>query len=334
MKLRTLVLQSKLRLTTLATQLRVTVGEFIAALIPLDNISISEIFTKQVGKNIEENPHLTDTPVATLYKTNPESVSIGDGTDGVYFAEDYVIGAPSNQTYTLSGGFYWSISKPQQEPLAVSDGLLSKQLGKNLSDGIVVTEQISGVSPLDEAIDDAPAVADIKVIAFSKYVDDAAGTTDTAAINFGKRSADAAAVGDSVDSFSVAKALSETTTTADNTVVDFSKVASDTTSATDSKVISISRALSDATGAVDSSVNTLNKNVSDTSGTTDSNVIDFNKRPSDTASANDSVIYRSVSKAVSEAAVVSSSGSLRMQDYTVDMSYFAEDYVGSSRAFM
>lgn len=334
MKLRTIVLQSKLRLTTLATQLRVTVGEFIAALIPLDNISISEIFTKQVGKNIAENPQLTDTPVATLYKTNPESVSIGDGTDGVYFAEDYVVGAPSNQTYTLSGGFYWSIAKPQQEPLVLSDDLISKQLGKNLSDGIVVTEQISGVSPLDEAIDDAPAVADIKAITFSKYVDDAAGTTDSRITNFGKRPSDAAAVGDSVDSFSVTKVLSETTTTTDSTVVDFSKVISDTSGVADSKEISISKALSDSAGAVDSSVNSLNKNVSDTAGTTDSNVIEFNKRPSNTASASDSVIYRSVSKAVSEAAVVSSSGSLRMQDYTVDMSYFAEDYVGSSRAFM
>lgn len=281
MKLKTVALQSRLRLTALATRIRVVVGDFISALLPEDNFFVSEIFTKQAGKNILENLQFTDTSLVVLNKSTPEIITIGDGTAEPYFAEDYVVGAPTNQTYTLSGGFYWSLLKSPQESIVISDGIFDKHFSKNLSDGIVVTEHISGVSPLDELIDDTPAVADIRVIAFSKNTSDAANFIDSRITNFGKRPSNTATASDNINSFNVSKVLLDTAATSDNVVI----------------------------------------------------VNSFSRVASDTSSVNDSVIYRNVSKVVSEVAVISSSGNLRMQNYTVDMTYFAEDYVGSSLAF-
>lgn len=260
MKLRTIALRSKLRLTALTTKLRVVVGEFISAVILLETVSILEALTRTFGKTKQDVVNITDHVDKVPRKNVSDLVAITDGGNAPYFAEDYVTGAPNAQTYTLVGGFYWTLSKVRQDAMSVFDDATGKYLGKNLSDNVTVAERISGVSPLDESVNETPAITDSRVNSFSKPISDTTGIVDSKVFNFSKRISDTPRVGD----------------------------------------VRTNR---------------------------------FSKPVSDAASITDSVNYRNVSKVVSEVSTVSSSGSLRSQGYTVDMSYFAEDYVGSSRAF-
>lgn len=259
MKLKATALRSKLKLTRLAIRLKVVVGDFIAALVPTDSAFISDLLSNLVGKNKQDSVAVSDVVAHTPNKRTSEVVSITDGGGAPYFAEDYVTGAPSAQTYTLVGGFYWAIYKTVLEAPKLTD-LSSKVFTKVLAETVTVAEHISGVSPLDESVNESPAVTDSRVTTFNKRRTETAGTTDSKVLQFGKR-------------------------------------VSETPRVVDAKVSSLYRAVGDAAGVTDG------------------------------------VVYRSVSKVVSEAPTVSSSGSLYSQGYTVDMSYFAEDYVGSSRAF-
>lgn len=260
MKLRTIALQSKLRLTTLATKLRVVAGEFISAVLALDSTSVLDSAAKRIGKNRTENLSVADRAVRVPNKRVADATGASDGGGGLYFAEDYVVGAPSAQTYTLVGGFSWALYKAKQESLGITDSIGGKYIGKNLSESVVVAERISGVSPLDESVNESPAVVDSRVSRINKPITDAPGAADSKVLQFGKRISEVSLV-------------------------------------TDARVSALYRAIGD------------------------------------TAGVTDGVPYRSVLKVVTEAPAVSSSGSLRSQGYTVDMSYFAEDYVGSSRAF-
>ena len=212
MKLRTIALQSKLRLITLATKMRVAVGEFIAAALFANNASVSDAPSKQPRKSRIESLTLTDQMVFIPNKRPSENVGATDG-DNPYFAEDYVTGAPSAQNYTIAGGFFWFMTKLLQDASAVSD-----QVAKTLP----------------------------------------------------------------------------------------SKVFTETVNATD-----------DVNGAAAG----------------DDQIFQYFKVTTNLAAVSDGVIARAVSKTLSDGGAATDDGSLRMQNYTVDMTYFAEDYVGTSSVF-
>lgn len=212
MKLRTIALRSKLRLTILATKMRVAVGEFIAAALYIDTMSASDAVSKQPRKDRQENLSFTDQMTFVPNKRLSETVGATDG-DNPYFAEDYVTGAPLAQTYTLIGGFFWFMTKVLRETPAVSD-----QIAKTLP----------------------------------------------------------------------------------------SKVFTETVNATD-----------DVNGAAAG----------------DDQIFQFFKVTTNLAAVSDGVLARAVSKVLSDTGAATDAGSLRMQNYTVDMTYFAEDYVGTSSVF-
>jgi hypothetical protein len=67
--------------------------------------------------------------------------------------------------------------------------------------------------------------------------------------------------------------------------------------------------------------------------TGDDQIVQYFKVTSNLASASDGTLARAVSKILSDIGAATDAGSLRMQNYTVDGTYFAEDYVGTSAAF-
>lgn len=152
MKLRTIALQSKLRLVALATKLRVAIGDFITAVLPTDTTVASDAISKQAGKNKLDGLLFTDTMVFIPTKRPSETVNITD--DGiVYFAEDYVTGAPTAQTYTLSTQqFFWTLTKLLQDAPTLSDQIAKTLPTKVLAETVNATDDVNGAAAGDDQI--------------------------------------------------------------------------------------------------------------------------------------------------------------------------------------
>lgn len=269
MKLRTIALQSKLRLTTLATRMRVVVGEFISAVLGLDSISTSDAVNKQARLPKTESISTTDQAVVVPNKRRSETVKISD-TGAQYFAGDYVTGAPLSQTYTVSGGmFSWRMSKVLSEAPSITDSIVKTLPHKIFTETVNVTDDVNGA---------------------------AAGDDQT--FQYFKLTTNLVSLSDAINSKRIGKSVSESPRVTDV----------------------ISKALP-------------SKVFNNSTSTTDIRVVRYSKRVSEACGVADTINSRRVGKVVAETPVVSSSGLLRAQNYTVNMTYFAEDYVGSSRAF-
>lgn len=107
-------------------------------------------------------------------------------------------------------------------------------------------------------------------------------------------------------------------------VLAVSKPISDAMSAAEAKSISFQRSFSEGTNVTDDVNGALSE---------DDQLIEFFKSLSNQAALLDADRSYVMSKILAEIPAAASSGTLYSQGYTVDMSYFAEDYVGESRAF-
>ena len=103
-----------------------------------------------------------------------------------------------------------------------------------------------------------------------------------------------------------------------------SKPVSDAMSAAEAKAISFQRSFSESTNVTDDVNGALSE---------DDQLIEFFKSLENQAALVDADRSYVMSKILAEIPAAASSGTLYSQGYTVDMSYFAEDYVGESRAF-
>jgi hypothetical protein len=103
-----------------------------------------------------------------------------------------------------------------------------------------------------------------------------------------------------------------------------SKPISDPVSTADAKTISFQRSFSESTNVTDDVNGALSE---------DDQLIEFFKSLENQAALLDADRSYIMSKILAEIPAAASSGTLYSQGYTVDMSYFAEDYVGESRAF-
>jgi hypothetical protein len=103
-----------------------------------------------------------------------------------------------------------------------------------------------------------------------------------------------------------------------------SKPISDPVSTADAKTISLQRSFSESTNVTDDVNGALSE---------DDQLIEFFKSLENQAALLDADRSYIMSKILAEIPAAASSGTLYSQGYTVDMSYFAEDYVGESRAF-
>lgn len=127
------------------------------------------------------------------------------------------------------------------------------------------------------------------------------------------------------------KVLADVTVVTDVLAFFFPRSVSDSFSAADSVSRQVGKNPSDAAVAADAATRSVAKSFTDTSGVADASVRSIGKSLADTASLLD-VVALAPRLAIIDQPVASDSGSLRMQDYC-DFSYFAEDYVGVSRAF-
>jgi hypothetical protein len=99
MKLRTSISPIRLRLVALSKRLAVAVGNFIKTVTLVDTTTTTDNLNRAATKPLNNSATATEVVGITPNKSLTNLVGMSGG--GEYFAEDYVVGAPSTQTYTL-----------------------------------------------------------------------------------------------------------------------------------------------------------------------------------------------------------------------------------------
>lgn len=264
-RLRLSVAASRMRLTigVLGLRLVSTLGEFLQILTKQDTVGVQESRRASMTRVRSDDAFITDFAVVVPNKKVYDGTSFGDGEP--YFLEDYVVGAPDFQTYTLGIQVFKDITKPRAEALGVAESS-EIVLQKNFTESITVTDDVNG------GLFDT----DDQLLEFFKAASNTSAVSDLATRSVGAVRSDAAAVAES-------STLSITTSRFEALL------------ASDAPQIIFATSKADATGVTDA----------------------FN------------VSFGGV---YAEPPTAQDSGSLRSQGY-VEFSYFAEDYVGSSRTF-
>jgi hypothetical protein len=185
---------------------------------------------------------------------------------------------------------------------AITKGLFLKIL--ELTDSFSVSETLS--KAFSRPVSDSSVVTDAEVKEVGKNATDASSVSDDDVIEFGKNPSDSFALADGIDTIDVGKVLSDTSVTTEEQQFAITKLLADSAFATDD---------------LDGEASIL-----------DDQEMQFIKVRSDSGFASESEV-KSVGKNTSDSAISADSGSLISQGYTVDNTYFAEDYVGDSRTF-
>ena len=234
---------------------------------------------------------------------------------------------------------------------------ISKAFGRPLSDNSGATD-----SPSKEPgknVTDSSVSTDDNTIEIGKSRADSSTTSDDETLQFGKSPSDIAPVSED-HRFDIGKLIEESlygtddldgeTSIDDDQEVDFTKVRSDLSFASELFAHVTAKSLSDAGEALenisigvspnkadsaylaDDQSFALTKLVSDAPTTSESLAYSFGSLFSDSSNAAESEV-KSIGKIPRDSAASVDSGSLISQGYTVDNTYFAEDYVGDSRTF-
>lgn len=189
------------------------------------------------------------------------------------------------------------------------------------------------LSELLDATDDFQGAANIdddQVMLFTKTLADSALSSETVAKCFSRGLTDSASKSDS-SSLEVGKSFAEVLAGSEIVVRGVAKQVSDTAASSDSASRSFDKALSDTPVTGDLKTFSLAKVAVDSASTTDSAVRSFSKATTDAITKADSASI-GAGKAVTDTVSKSDSGDLRMTDYA-DITYFAQNYVGTSVTF-
>jgi hypothetical protein len=175
---------------------------------------------------------------------------------------------------------------------------------------------------------DAASTADALSRAASKPLSDSVATSESISVVPNKGLLDGVATFDDQlyfdEDYVVGAPAAPTYTLGRQVEFAVSKPVSDAMSAAEVKTISFQRSFSESANVTDDINGALSE---------DDQLIEFFKSLENQAALVDADRKYVMSKILAEIPAAASSGLLYIQDYTVDMSYFAEDYVGESRAF-
>jgi len=184
---------------------------------------------------------------------------------------------------------------------AVSSGIFLKIL--DLIDSFSVSEAIS--KETGRPVSDASTVSDNQVAEVGKNASDSSSISDLNTLDFNK-------------------IASDTSLLSDDELIDFGKNVSDSSVTSEEQTFDITKLLTDVLYATD--------DLDGEASIDDDQEVQFVKVTSDISNASDLAV-KLAGKVTSDSAISADSGSLISQGYTVDNSYFAEDYVGESRTF-
>lgn len=162
---------------------------------------------------------------------------------------------------------------------------------------------------------------------------DGVNTIDLATISIIKALADMTAASDNQPVFSMAKVIGDTAIARDAPaiVAQFFRTFNDVVSAADLSLIVTGKVLSDAASVSDGVQIVAGKIISDGTTSSDVVVLSSTKMLADSIATSDSKEI-SVNKVLSETPRAIDTGRIVLTDYT-DISYFADDFVGTTRIF-
>lgn len=217
---------SKLSIKVAALKVAIVLGNFVKTVLAIDIVSIQEQIAKYFTKDITDITDIIDiqdSPIIVPTKVIGDSAGFSDGE--AYFAEDYITGAPSNQTYTEGRQPVWEMLKVLVElPTTISSTLVltfNRSItdtsnindsvnivpNKGINDTISISETV--VSSIGANYVEVPSVQeliskDISVLKTDNYI-----VSDTPSIGVQQVLANAAALIDTV-LLSVTSGLSDT----------------------------------------------------------------------------------------------------------------------------
>ena len=185
---------------------------------------------------------------------------------------------------------------------SVSSGLFLKIL--EVTDSFSVSDAISKV--FSRPTSDSFIASDAEVKETGKNLSDSVSTTEAQIAEVGKNIADTFVVADAIDLLQIGKNTTDSASTAETQQFDITKLLTDSIFVTD--------------------------DVDGEASIQDDQEMHFFKVKRDSGFASDQEV-KLAGKVTTDSASGADSGSLRSQNYTVDNTYFAEDYVGDSRTF-
>lgn len=225
-----------------------------------------------------------------------------------------------------------SVVKQFADLPVVSDALV-KSTNKGIADSISLSEVVVTVLIFIRNFADSINVSDSVAIGYIKQLADQVSLSDSDTLNFSKGISDGVAMNDDADiDFDLQKYVTNMAFVSDAKTFDISKALADTATPADALAFALTRPLADSFLLNDTAalINELLK--SDSVSTSDSLAKEFAKTVTADSISSTDTVFLEPSKAVSDTATPEDAGSLLSQGYC-DITYFAEDYVGSSRSF-
>lgn len=265
-----------------------------------DSVSTSDqITSKTAVKVIADTLAALDAASYSLSKQLADSVLVVDNADA-----------------NSGDGLEYTDVKPSSDQVGASD-LAIADLEKALTETIALTELLQQV--------------------FAKALTDAVVVSELALLELGRPLADSTTATEQLDRlFNAVRAYSDSVSQSETLAFGSTKPIADTSTPTDSfdRVFTANLAPADNQLVADSYVFDSTKPLADSTAASEvfDRVFAANRTASDSALTLDVLASIDVSKLLTDAANAVSSGSLRMTDYA-DITYFAEDYVGSTRTF-
>jgi hypothetical protein len=136
-----------LKTVVLSKKLAVELGLFVSFIARSDTTSAAESSLLSFIKRLTENPKVSEDTVFEYRKVLSNKGGFSDGE--LYFAEDYIEGAPLSQTYTDLPQVIRTVSKPLANSGSFADAQVF-QFSKVINHGVGATDDINGVLPGDD----------------------------------------------------------------------------------------------------------------------------------------------------------------------------------------
>jgi len=295
-----------LGLSVPAKRLFTSIGNFIKDVRLQNSVAADSDISLTVVKSLDSDAAAASEVASKgVVRALSDRIAFTDGSE-VYFLEDYVVGAPDNQTYTLAQEFFiefgknvadsvdiqdvqdieFSTSKDDQVVVTDEDSLI---VGLNKSDGVAVDEQATRF--IAKSFSESITVQDQVSKLFNRSFTDQLGATDADLPYF-------------LEDYVEGAPTAQTYTLTGQFVKDFGKFESD-------DLVSFEELGGEATIG-DIPTYLLIKSLSNLTTTSDFAVIDLQRGLADNTAITDE-------------------GTLVSQNYVDNGTYFAENYVGESR---
>jgi hypothetical protein len=164
---------SRIRLSLSVPRIRLAfaLGEFVVMKAFADAANFVDTLRRRFGKSRADTVVTTEVFRRDTTKARASGAVIDDGLGGAYFAEDYVVGAPDAQTYTVGPGFFITVGKVTAEAAVVAD-LYAPVYHKYLDDSASVADSVLVSPVVEEDAADTGAAGDVLTYEVEKLLAD------------------------------------------------------------------------------------------------------------------------------------------------------------------